>query len=215
MIFHVWLDVRLIKQLIDPTLMTTAAAPELSWRLCHYHTINSTNMFTLSRWWQKRWQMSINQLPRIYVGLKYYQLGTKIHVWKFTLHAFWWLWNRFYDMSKTLVCMRNPKILTGVQPRIFTQCMPKPCSYEFWKAIQATGFGCQKNRLLNKYPKILTCVKPGIFIQCRPKVFALVENPKILTSQVGLGCFVSKNMVLITKYTKILTGVKPGILIWC
>ena len=77
MIFHVWLDVRLIKQLIDPTLMTTAAAPELSWRLCHYHTISSTNMFTLSRWWQKRWQMSINQLPRIYVGLKYYQLGTK------------------------------------------------------------------------------------------------------------------------------------------
>ena len=72
-----------------------------------------------------------------------------------------------------------------------------------------------KNLLLNKYPKILTCVKPGIFIQCRPKVFALVENPKILTSQVGLGCFVSKNMVLITKYTKILTGVKPGILIWC
>ena len=48
MIFHVWLDVRLIKQLIDPTLMTTAAAPELSWRLCHYHTINSTNMFTVT-----------------------------------------------------------------------------------------------------------------------------------------------------------------------
>ena len=54
-----------------------------------------------------------------------------------------------------------------------------------------------KNLLLNKYPKILTCVKPGIFIQCRPKVFALVENPKILTSQEALGVLCRKTWFLL------------------